>query len=85
MRFQIGDRIEAVVDHIDGHGLLMTGDQGVIVYILPTGRLKVRWDRYIRGHDCGGLCDNGYGWNVQPEDVVLVNVVDCSVDVSDFL
>ena len=29
----------------------------------------MRWDKNIGGHDCGGKCERGYGWNVYVKDI----------------
>lgn len=65
-RFNIGDRVVAVVDcpadnpsiHVGDAGTICDGDCG-------DGWVGVCWDSPVdAGHDCDGECDYGYGWRV---------------------
>ena len=66
----IGDRVEAVCDHIALSKSLLAGDQGVVCEITSDRTVGVRWDaEVVRGHDCDGHCDKGHGWRVNKKDL----------------
>lgn len=72
MKFEVGDRVEAIVDHIADNETLLKGDAGTIVRVWEGGgnTVSVCWDFPIKsGHDCGGYCERGYGWNVHTGDL----------------
>lgn len=67
--FDIGDRVLLTEDNPDDNYKLVCGDTGVVVGTKETcvpddPILKIRWDKYVDGHSCDGLCEDGYGWNV---------------------
>lgn len=37
-----------------------------------TLTLPVEIDRWIRGHDCGGRCKNGFGWWISPYNLNVI-------------
>ena len=84
MYFQVGDRIQAAIDHPDGNKVILCGDCGTVL-VNFDGRLKVQWDKDVGGHTCGGRCENGHGWNVNEGDVMLVDEFTDTVDVSSYL
>lgn len=71
MMFHIGDRVR-----VDNTFLALDGDEGTIVEIgeidSSIWRVGVRFDKHIDGHTCGGLCEDGYGWYVLPENLELI-------------
>lgn len=71
MKFEVGDRVEAIVDHIADNETLLKGDTGTIVRVWEGGNtVGVCWDFPIKsGHGCGGYCGRGYGWNVHTGDL----------------
>lgn len=81
---KVGDRVEAIVDHIESNDVLLKGDTGTVC-ILHGGdgsyRVGIEWDRACRGHDCGGHCDHGYGWNVNKRDIRLIDKAFCTQDI----
>lgn len=92
MTFQVGDRVEAIVDHIADNETLLKGDTGTIVRVWEGGNtVSVCWDFPIKsGHDCGGYCGRGYGWNVHTRGIKKSSKEslvggDIEVDTSDLL
>lgn len=79
MIFKIGDRVEALVDHICGNRILMCGDTGTVVRINPND-VGVQWDKVINGHSCWGSCIHGYGWFVSPNDIDIIKTIE-NVDI----
>lgn len=75
MIFKIGDRVEALVDHICGNSILMRGDTGTVVRINPND-VGVQWDKAINGHSCCGSCIYGYGWFVGPNDIDIIKTIE---------
>lgn len=77
MPIQIGDRVEAVVDHPANSHDIVSGMQGTVVHIYDgydgVEVVSVRWDRKVHcGHSCSGRCEDGYGWNVRYIDLCVV-------------
>lgn len=65
-KFRVGDRVEAVEDHIQFNERILKGYVGTICNF--RGRsIGVVWDKGIGGHDCDGNCKKGHGWYVDPE------------------
>ena len=69
MVFQIGDRVEAVVDHPDDNECLICGDQGTVRDI--DSNIGVEWDKFCYGHNLRGNAQDGHGWWVRPSDIRL--------------
>ena len=72
-KFKIGDRVMKVNDA--GSDGLRVGDIGTICYVPKDSEsdiVGVCGDRYTGGHTCLETCENGYGWWVEPENLVLV-------------
>jgi len=69
-KFCVGDRVESMVNHPDGNKDIRIGTTGTVCRI--AGSINVRWDHAVeRGHDCGGHCERGYGWNVYDHEIKL--------------
>lgn len=94
MKFDVGDRVEALRDYPQGNENILRGWTGTVVKVdggyPPIG---VRWDngnpKYgqqegdARLHDCHGSCEDGYGWFVYTDDIcILEEVVSEDFDVS---
>lgn len=71
MKFEVGDRVEAIIDHIEGNETLFMGDAGTVVKVWDGGNtVGVCWDSPVKGgHECGGYCERGYGWNVHTRNL----------------
>ena len=93
MKFNVGDRIECLVDNPASNPRLHVGSTGTIVHADHDEVIRVRWDLEQPDlnffHSCGGYCEHGYGWNVFDEQVCLVEDspdIDISADdLCDFL
>lgn len=71
MKFKVGDRVAAAVDHPDNNRHIMKGDAGTVCHVFGIEkRVGVEWDEAVCGHTCGGSCPDGYGWNVNVSDLV---------------
>lgn len=73
--YKVGDRVRLLIDNPYGNYALFAGDEGVIVGSElddDQQSLFVDWLRDVRGHDCGGLCEYGHGWNLCRNEVELV-------------
>ena len=71
MKFQAGDRVRCLKRYGEGSN---PGDTGTV---LLDGKylVKVEWDEFMDcRHDCGGLCEHGYGWNVPRENLELLRL-----------
>lgn len=69
--FNIGDKVECVLDSPKGNESIAIGMQGVVCNIIKSSPyIGVRWnERLVRGHDCQGACTRGYGWFVNARDI----------------
>ena len=88
--FRIGDKVIVVQNSGYGHFKLgMTGT--VLDFYVPVSYVQgvmVRWDipkPSAKFHSCGRLCEEGYGWNVQPECLALLSREEIihQIDISD--
>ena len=68
--FNVGDRVEATRKI----GRIKCGETGTVcAEELDIDKyVRVRWDRNIGGHSCGGHCEQGYGFNLEPGYLTLV-------------
>ena len=70
--FQIGDRVEAIVDAPEGNGNICIDDLGTVCDIQSEGeRIGIAWDNMVIGHTCCGLCDSGHGWYMDKDTIRL--------------
>lgn len=70
---RIGMRVEAATDlSFD----VRTGDIGTIRDFKNDYIVAVEWDRYVRGHRIGGLCEDGYGTYALPRELNVLDVED---------
>ena len=76
--YEVGQRVELIVSRPGYNKVLDKGDRGTIVKVIYNylmigyTLLCVNWDKHCRGHDCEGLCEDGFGWNVESEHVIPV-------------
>lgn len=71
--FKIGDRVKAIATEDSDR---IVGKTGTICAVpnLYVKRYGVRFDDCIKGHNCGGTCEEGYGWYVPGGKLVrLIN------------
>ena len=74
---QIGDRVQAKYDYLNGNTNIRRGMSGTVCYInARPPYISIRWDENVRGHDCNGCCEYDHGWNVTADGLILV----CQVD-----
>ena len=72
--FEVGDRVECLVDHPDNNIDIVVGSLGTVCETREEMELSIGvcWDNKIEdGHDCGGNCATGYGWRVHPSQIGL--------------
>ena len=74
--FQVGDRV--VFTAADSwNDNIKAGDTGVVCAVDISNSepdctvVSVRWDKYVKGHDCDGHCKFGFGRNVISDDIEL--------------
>lgn len=65
-RFNIGDRVVAIVDSPADNASIHAGDAGTVCRERGgDGWVGICWDNPVDGgHDCGGACEHGHGWMV---------------------
>lgn len=75
LMFAIGDRVVAL-KHVSPY--IKPGDTGTVCGNprvpfghVNNGRIRVCWDHYVHGHSCGLFCEDGYGYNCLPEDIMI--------------
>lgn len=69
-KYQVGDRVELLVNNPENNSALVAGDLGTVCYVSKSGtRLGVSWDKEC-GHNCEGNCEDPHGWYVY-DDVVV--------------
>ena len=69
-KFNVGDRVVAIVDSPADNKSIHAGDAGTVCRKQDgDGWLGVCWDNPVEdGHECGGSCEHGHGWMVpEPE------------------
>lgn len=79
MFFKDGDRVVLLEDNPDGNPSMKAGLSGTVVDDMGADGdrsdswVSVCWDEEVSGgHDCGGLCDHRYGWNVDRSWIELI-------------
>lgn len=75
MEFQVGDRVKVT-------GGMRKHRTGTVVGC-DGGVFAIRFDEYIHGHDCDGLCKKGYGWFVIRDNLELIESSDNAIVVPD--
>lgn len=73
--FKVGDRVRFIrYDRYYTPSLEhRIGLTGTIIGWRNSVEVQVEFDEVINGHDCGGLCKDGYGQNMYPKDLELIN------------
>ncbi len=76
--FEVGDRVECIVDYPDDNEYIRIGCLGTVCEELEDDldglddpSIGVCWDEYVGGHNCNGNCEHGYGWRVFASQLVL--------------
>ena len=71
--FQIGDRVEAIVDFPADNTKIKRAMRGTICDFADgcNPPIGIRWDEHINGHHCNGHCEYGYGWYVFDYEICL--------------
>lgn len=89
--WNIGDRVVSLVDHPEGKSTIVSGMSG---YICSFNEIRARngyssvgvcWDENIRGHNCGGHCEDGHGWYVYEDSIAPELISDFDVATDDEL
>ena len=78
--FQVGDRVAAKIDNVEGFEKIKRGDLGIVVVVYEDGQCGVGWDEDVDGHDCGGHCEFGHGvFCFHPYDELeyLEEIIEC--------
>ena len=81
MDFQIGDRVR-LTDDCDAAREGMAGTLLEVDYSLNAVVFDVKFDG---GHDCSGLCEDGYGQYVPLGFLEHIEESSAEIDVSEFL
>ena len=68
----------ARVRSVKPFGFVDVGSTGTVI---EEGRatVGVEFDKCVKGHDCGGLCEPGNGWYVMKSDLEPIGDVDNSI------
>jgi len=82
--FEVGDRVELLVDYPDGNDDLVRGCCGMVTEDSGGGEredswVSVCWDIEVAGgHDTGwpDLCPQGHGWNVERSALAFIPAFD---------
>lgn len=80
--FEIGDRVECILDYPDDNGDITVGCTGTICcFSDDDNSVGVCWDEKVSGgHDCCDNCEYGHGWYVNPKYICIVETEDFEVD-----
>lgn len=70
MGFQIGDRVEIMVNNPSNNPYIWSGDVGIIRGF-GTSQCAVELDHFVSGHAGDGSCQEGYGWFISPKNLRL--------------
>lgn len=86
MRFKVGDRVEAIVDHPSRSAYIYAGDSGTVREVYDSIDAGVEWDnKFPDGHSCSGHCKEGYGWYVRQREIRPEARISCDIDETSFL
>ena len=63
--FKVNDRVICISNY--GGNSRIVGEQGTVTRVVVCdcdeySFLSVQFDKLINGHDCGGTCKEGHGW-----------------------
>lgn len=73
-KFDVGDTVMLLINNPDSNKHLLNGDIGTVVGYsdMRENWVRVDWGRDVNGHDCGGDCKSGNGWNCIESWLMLV-------------
>jgi len=74
MDLKIGDKVKLISDV---ESILKKGMTGIIVSFIPE-LIGIAWDGFTEGHDCNGDCQDGVGYYVYPNKLVLIKQIKIS-------
>ena len=68
---KVGGRVIGIKDYMNRN---LVGLKGTILRIgnSISSTIHIRWDKDMDGHDCDGLCKDGYGWEVHNRHIRLL-------------
>lgn len=69
-KFKVGDRVKVKKDAITLN-INTVGECGTVKKLLDNS-CSVEFDKFVRGHNCGGFAKDGYGWNCAEDALDLV-------------
>ena len=69
-KFKVGDRVKVKKDAITLN-INTVGECGTVKKLLDNS-CSVEFDKFVRGHNCGGFAKEGHGWNCAEDDLDLV-------------
>ena len=70
--FNVGDRVESLVNNLEDSDYISKGTTGTVVKVHHREQcIAVEWDvRPNRQmHSCNNSCENGRGWNIHGENI----------------
>jgi hypothetical protein len=70
MKFKKGDKVKCMEEHSGMKNIV--GMTGTVIVVGPIA-IGVRFDMKMGGHDLGGGCPNGYGWNIPEHKLILID------------
>ena len=73
MRFQVGDHVSVVTEFGLCNDSIHEGDTGFVCDIVSWSKtvVGVAFDKCIDGHNCDGTCENGHGWFIGVDNIML--------------
>lgn len=69
-QFKIGDEVKVIKKTYNDY--IEIGMKGVVKLLHDNNYVGVAFETNIQGHDLGGLTTFGHGWNIEEDDVELV-------------
>lgn len=73
MELYVGKIVEANEDFPSGNDVIKKGFRGVVLKDCGTW-INVQWEENVQGHTCDGECLLGHGWNVDKDEVIIVDI-----------
>ena len=72
-KFKVGDRVKCIRNT---WSIPILNEYGTVCNIIEdffgSYVVGINFDKYIDGHSCSGHCKDGYGWNLEPSEIKLV-------------
>ena len=72
MKFKVGDRVCILKSPFDNTNIVR-GSKGTVVETTNSGSVGIEFDKNIFGHDCRRMCEDGFGWYCDENDVELLD------------